>query len=122
MIASAQHSKNEATLCYYTDQYHFFFGRVIGYVDNKQFAAVMKNVKLLSKKLSTMPSADFCDLMSKQAVGLRLVFITKDNHELPHIIFSGIIIDINSTVDYNGFGDISFVDNKQNLFNLGMEI
>jgi len=122
MQTSAQNNKNNSVLYYNTGEHHYFVGKALGYVDDRQFAAINKNAKLLCRKLNSMPRMDFCDLMSNKSLGLRLVFLTKNKHYSPYIILSGIITNIHSFINHTGFGELSFVDNKQNLFSLEMEI
>lgn len=121
MPASLQNNKNSFTLYYHTGNYHLFYGKVIGYLDNKQFASVLKNPKILGRKLSTMSPKSFFDLIGEEAIGLRLVFLTKDLKNFYHIVLSGVIKDINSSLSH-GVGEISFVDEKQNLFHLETEV
>ena len=121
MPASLQNNKDSFTLYYHTGNYHLFSGRVIGYLDNKQFASVLKNPKILGRKLSTMPPKSFFDLIGEEAVGLRLAFLTKDLKDFYHIVLSDVIKEINSSMSY-GVGEISFVDEKQNLFHLETEV
>ena len=113
--------KDAFTLYYFTGIYHLFEGRVIGYIDDKQFAAILANAKILSRKLSTMPPMDFFDITDDEAVGLRLAFLTKDNKGNRHLVLSGKIRDINSSLAY-GMGAIAYTDENNNMFCLNVEV
>lgn len=109
------------TLYYNLDTYHLFIGRVIGFLDNKQFASILKNPRILSRKLSSMEPLEFYELISGDMTDMRLAFITKDIGNIPHLIISGKITEVNSSLS-NDVGEISFVDSDNNFFFLETDV
>ena len=114
-------SNDNFVLYYHTGIYHLFSGRVIGYIDNQQFAALMSNPQLLARKLSTMPPLGFYDIIDPKAVKLRLAFLAKDPKNHRHLILSGVIKEIESSLSY-GYGEVTYVDERNNMFCLETEV
>ncbi len=114
-------NNDKFTLYYHTGIYHLFSGRVIGYIDDKQFAALLTSPQILARKLSTMPPLDFYDVISPKAVKLRLAFLARDSNNNRHLILSGVIKEIESSLSY-GYGEIAYVDECNNMFCLETEV
>jgi hypothetical protein len=117
---------NKFTLSYHVSTYHIFYGKVIGYLDDLQFAAVIKDPKRMSRKLSTMIEKHFFDLISPaEAEGSRLVFLSEEDFStksnIRRLVISSKITELSSSLAC-GHGEINMVGSDGNEFCLEVEV
>jgi len=108
------------TLTYHDKNYFIYRGKAVGYLDSKQFAALMEHPGIMSRKLSTMETKSFIDLADpKDAIGNRLVFVIQDSKER-QVAISSVIKEVDSSLDGQD-GQFSFVGEDQCEFFLEIE-
>ncbi len=74
-------------MLYYLDKIVEYSGRFVGFIDEKQFAMLLKTPKL-SNKLITSETMQLEEIVDIDCENMRLVFIAKDKTNEPHIVVS----------------------------------
>lgn len=103
-------------ITYYVNDYYISKGKILGFIDDRQFAVLNMNTNVLANKVGTGEIKSLKDISVKEyAIGKRLVLGLIDSRNKRKLLITGHITELESMAEKGEVTEVTLADDQDNF-------